>query len=188
MGTLVELVRRYRDAQDLPEKQDAAVAFVCAVGPVLRAFVLEKLPAAITEDVFQVILDAIAEHLGEVHADTEAALWAWCRRITRNKIADALRRRKTDPLAHVDSEGDQRAIEASAEDDPLATGERLDLEYAMDLLRVAKPPCCDFLKEYFIFDWDYDEVADAHGLTYNAARMQVRRCLELAMSLVEKLR
>ena len=60
------------------------------------------------------------------------------------------------------------------------------MEYAMELLRNAKPPCIHYLRQYYIDGWEYAEVASASGISYDAARMQIRRCLELAQSLVQE--
>jgi DNA-directed RNA polymerase specialized sigma24 family protein len=62
----------------------------------------------------------------------------------------------------------------------------MDLEYALNLLRSVKPPCYGYLWQHYVLGWDHAEIANAYGISYGAARMQVNRCLKLAQSLVKK--
>ncbi len=129
---------------------------------------------------------AIAGALHTFRGQTDAEFWSWCYRIARNKLSDHLKRRQTPSQAPAGFEDLEAVVAMTTQEEPLSTGERLDLEYAMKLLRRAKPPCCDYLWQYYILGWDYAEIAVASGSSYDGARMQVQRCLQLAQKLVQE--
>lgn len=185
MNELVALVRRYPDAESLEEGIRLAEAIIQKVRPPLWAFVAAHCPPAVAEDVSQELLVAISRGLTSFSGGTDAVFWSWCYQIARNKISDHLRRHGTQPLAAPDAEEVWRVIEASAEEDPISPGDRVDLEWAMELLRQARPPCRDFLWQRYVLGWDIRHVAQANGLRYDAARQQITRCLRLAQSLVQ---
>jgi DNA-directed RNA polymerase specialized sigma24 family protein len=64
-------------------------------------------------------------------------------------------------------------------------GDRLDLEYAMNLLTIAKPECRDLLMQHYILGLDYGEIAEEQGVSYDNARMKIGRCVEEARKLVD---
>jgi DNA-directed RNA polymerase specialized sigma24 family protein len=66
----------------------------------------------------------------------------------------------------------------------LSSQDKLDFEYLMALLYAAKPECYEILWQHYILGLDYADIADEHGMSYDAVRMQIRRCLEIAQSLV----
>jgi RNA polymerase sigma factor (sigma-70 family) len=162
-----------------------AEEIVRRVRPALWAFVAANCRSDMAEDVLQEVLVAITKNLPSFAGSTDPAFWKWCYQIARNKISNQFRRHGTQPLAAADEEEIWRAIEASAKDKPLSPGDRVDLNWAMELLRQAKPPCYGFLWEHYILGWDYYQVAKANGLRYDAARVKIGRCLRLVQSLVQ---
>jgi RNA polymerase sigma factor (sigma-70 family) len=186
MDVLVDMVRTYRDTDDLAQRLRLAEAIVGAVGPALRQYVESHSPTAWVEDIFQDTLAALAQSLHRFCGKSDAQFWNWCYHVARNRRNDRLRRRETDPLAHTDPDTLWASLETAAQDQPLPAGERLDLEYALDLLRKSKPPCYDYLWTHYVLGWELAEVACGYGLSYDAARMQIRRCLELAQSLMAR--
>ena len=65
-------------------------------------------------------------------------------------------------------------------------GLRHDFEYAMNLLRNSAPPCYVLLWDRFILECEHEEIGEALGVSADAARMKVNRCLKLAGKLVAK--
>ena len=183
---LVLLTRLCRETTTLDVRVRFAEEFVIRVSGALRDFVFRRVPQEFGEDVHQEVLMAIALHLHEFQGDSETQVWQWCYRVARNKVADCLRKHGGGATAPVEVEEARRALEAEAQHERIMPGARQDLEYALSLLVVAKPPCVDLLWEFYILDLDYDDLATLTSLTVDAVRMQIRRCLELAQALVTK--
>lgn len=187
MNRLVDLARKYQGAPNLEERMRVAEEIASEVAPRLGAFILSNCRRPdMADDVRQETLVGIVNNLHQFRGATDSMFWSWCYHIARNKISNHLGRRGTRPLVTTDTEDLWEVVEASAQSNPMSAGERLDLEYAMELLRQAKPPCYDYLWQYYIFGWDYDEVALVAGLSHDAARMQIKRCRELAQSLMKE--
>lgn len=185
MGRQVNLARRYQEAESLEAKLALAEEVVCAVGSELRVFIHRRCGADKVEDIHQETLVGIAKGLARFYGQTEKQFWEWCYHVARNKIADQFRQkhRQEDPW---ETDALWQAVEAGAADEALSSGERLDLDYALKLLQEADPPCYDYLWSHYILEWDYSELARHFDLSYDAVRMRVKRCLELAQSLVAK--
>lgn len=183
---LVLLARWCRETTTLHVRLRFAEELVVRVSGAVRNFVFRRVPQEFAEDLHQEVLTAIALHLHEFRGDTEAQLWRWCYQVAFHKAADCLRGRGTHTMAPLEVEAGRRAVEAEAQHERISPGAREDLEYALNLLRAAKPPCVGLLWEYYILDLDYEDMASLYGLTVDAVRMQIRRCLELAQALVAK--
>ena len=59
-----------------------------------------------------------------------------------------------------------------------------DLEYAMKVLANAQPECHALLWAHYVQDLDYSDIAAEKGLTYDAIRMKISRCLDEARALL----
>jgi len=184
MSSLIELVGAYRESPRLAERMRLAEEVVHRVGPALRDYVVRRVRPEFVQDTFQETLVTIAARLHTFERLTDRQFWAWCYRIARNKCADAGRRQPAEEFW--DPQALWQVIEASAAVEPLAAGERLDLEQALNLLSQAKPPCRGLLWDRYVLGLDYEEIAAATGSAYDAVRMQIHRCLELAQELVAK--
>lgn len=184
MARVLPLVGVYQAATEVSQRMDVAEAIVRAVGPALKAYLYRRCPSDQVEPLLNDILTAIALSLDIVRAKDEQQLWGWCYRIARNKLADLHEAIQADPTAPYDPRDLAETVEASATHTPLTAGERLDLEYALDLLRAAKPPCVDYLWDHYILEMDYTEQAQLHRVSADAMRMQVKRCLALAQELL----
>lgn len=182
MSSLIELVGASASPR-LAERMRLAEEVVHRVGPALRDYVVRRVRPEFVRHV-QETLVAIAARLHTFEKLTDRQFWAWCYRIAWNKCADAGRRQPAEEFW--DPQALWQVIDASAAVEPLAAGERLDLEHALNLLSQAKPPCRDLLWWRYVLEWDYEEIAAATGSAYDAVRMQIRRCLELAQELVAK--
>lgn len=187
MTNLVALLQAYRDAATLPERERFTEDFVLQVGPALRRFIFAHCRSDLAEDAYQETLIAIALCLGKCSAGTDAQVWRWCYQVARYKIADQARRAGGTRTVSLEIEAVQRAVNTiAASDEGFRSEKREELEYALDLLRAVKPPCVDYLWEAIALNLTYEAVGELHGLTSDAARMQVNRCLELAQALVRK--
>jgi DNA-directed RNA polymerase specialized sigma24 family protein len=78
-----------------------------------------------------------------------------------------------------------KMVEETEKSQPLSAAHRLDLAYALKLLYKVKRPCRGYLWSYHVRGLDYKEIAAEYGVKYDTARIDVKRCLELAISLVE---
>jgi RNA polymerase sigma factor (sigma-70 family) len=184
MESLIELIREYRQAQSLEQKLLAADKLVALIAPRLEGYILRRCPPDMADEVLQETMRSIAKGLLSFKGLTDDAFTGWCNVIARCRISDAGRKEQASREILTSLEDLWDTVHAAAPEVPLAAGDRLDLEYAMNLLKAAKPPCYDYLWCYYILDWDYNSIAEEYGLTYDAVRMQIKRCLELAQSLL----
>ena len=182
MTSLLDLVRAYQQSPRLPERMRLAEEVIQVVGPALRGFVEQQVRPEWVADVSQEILIAIAQNLHKFKGGTEREFWAWGYRIARNKCADA--RRQIPEEQPWDTDALQQLVESTTRIEPLVAGERADVDYAFTLLERAKPQCREVLWLRYVLDWDYAAIAKATGLTYDAVRMQIGRCLELLRNLL----
>ncbi len=186
MESLVKLAREYREAEDLETRTTIAEAIVCAVAPQLFPYLVQRVGQQAAEDVCQEATMAIVRNLRQFRGDQDKQFWKWCYHVARNKSADHLRRRSREPLTPIDPEVLWATVEASGQEEPISAGERLDLEYAMELLQKSKPTCYDLLWKHFILGWGYQEIALEQGATYDAVRVAVARCLKTVVSMMKK--
>ena len=184
MDRLIQLVREYQGAQDLDAKVRAGEDLVRRLVPELRAFLFHRQPPEVAEEALQEALAAICQALPQFRGQSDSQLWRWCHTIARHKASDEWREPWNKNRERLEPEAFRSLVEASSHQAPVAAGERLDLEYAMKLLQRAKPPCYDHLWNHFILGWSYDELAEANEISYDAAKVTVRRCLKLAQALI----
>ncbi len=113
------------------------------IEPDLRLFIFGSVRPEAAEDVLQEVLKGITTSLKNFTGSSKEEFWAWCYRIARNKVNDQYRKQANDRLRPMPPEELWQLVEASAKTDPLNTGDRLDLQYAMSLLADSKPECRD---------------------------------------------
>jgi RNA polymerase sigma factor (sigma-70 family) len=184
MDNLIKLVRTYRLTAGLADRLRLAEEIFRHVEPHLSLFVFGAVRADAAEDVLQEVLKAVTASLKNFAGGTKDEFWAWCYRIARNKVNDQYRKQANDRLQPLPPEELWQLVEASAKTDPLSAGDRLDLEYAMNLLSASKPECHDYLWKHYVFGLAYGEIAEEQNLNYDAVRMKVGRCLDHARALV----
>jgi RNA polymerase sigma-70 factor (ECF subfamily) len=184
MENLIELVRRYQRAKGLTKRLHLADKIISAVSPRLEAFILRACKRSVAEDLLQETLVKIARNLDGFRGESEIQFRAWCYKIARNMLRDHFRKKDiAERLEPFDSEDVRNVINASSKQDPLSRAEKVDLDEALSLLEQAKPPCRGYLWSRYIRGMGIKEIAKEYGLKYDAARMQVKRCLELAVKL-----
>lgn len=182
--SLMELLQACRASRVLHTRLRFTEEIILVVGPALREFIARHTRPDLVEDVWQETLIAIAIGIAKCNADTEAAFWTWCYTIARRRMADQWRQIGRLPTISLDPELFEQAIESSRRDEGLTLAERENLEYGLDLLRAAKPPCVNYLWDRFALDLSFKDLGDIYGLSEDAMRMQVNRCLELAQKLM----
>lgn len=184
MAELQKLVRTYRVTAGLSERLRLAEQIFRLVEPDLRLFVFSAVVPNAADDVLQEVLKSVATSLATFKGNTDKEFWAWCYRIARNRLTDHFRKKASDRSEAIPTEELWGMVEASAQDAPINIGDRLDLEYAMNLLVALKPECRDLLWNHYVLGLDYGEIAEEENVSYDNARMRVSRCLDAARTLV----
>ena len=193
MDQIIPLIREYCRALDpeAPERsvekaERAAERLVELIRPRLRAFVFGRLRAKEPDDVVQITLLAVLQGICRFRGRTEGEFWGWCHQIAKNKLSNSRRHFHEWEEEGMGPQEIQELVQASVADLPITPAEKIDLDYILGLVQAAKPPCGTHLWRFFIGGWDYDAIAEANQISYDAARMAVKRCLELASGLATK--
>lgn len=184
MEPVIGIVQRYRTASDFEGREAAALDLLDVIGPELFRLVRRRSRAGCEEDVNQEVLKAIFSQLLTCPAETDAVFWAWCRSIARNKAADSLREMQRKPEVATDPDELRRYVETSDMHQPANFEERDLLDRALQLIRKVQPPCQELLIRAFLLEEDYATLAESLKTSYDAIRMRVKRCLELAQELL----
>lgn len=184
MDELITLVRTYRLMAGLSERLRLGENIFRRIEPDLRFFVFNSVAQPAADDVLQEVLTAIAVGLRRFAGSSTPEFWAWCYSIARNKLTDHFRSKASDRLQPMPMDELRELIEESAQSAALAPGDRLDLEYAMNLLTQSKPECHDYLWRHFVFGLGYGEIAAEQNLDYDNVRMRIGRCLAEVQALM----
>jgi len=184
MDTLSKCVEAYRKAADLGERQVAVEAIARFMWPKLHRYISAFCPRHAVEDVVQNSLLSIVTHLPEFEGD--AQFENWCFRIAHHRLVDYFRVEHRTKIESLDREEIWRIVEASEQTTSMTAEQRETLAEALELIALAKPPCAKALNLRFIAGLSFDELGRAFGKSADAARVQVRRCLELAQQLLSK--
>lgn len=186
MDPLVEYVRACQSAQSLRVRRRFAGEVIGIVRPSLYVFIAQGCDPDQVEDVLQDTLVVIATKLDTLRCDVNEQVWGWCYAIARNKLKQLHEKARRQPTESLELEEIRRVVDALAAEDPPPTGERLDLEEALQLLEFGQPPCRQLLWWHYVLGLDYQELADLLDLSYDAVRMKIKRCLERAQELFGK--
>ena len=184
MDELIKLVRSYRLTDGLGERLRLAEEIFNRIAPEMRVFVFSSVSPQFAEDTLQEVLKSIATGMKGFKGGSEKEFWGWCHGVARHKIHDQYRKQTTERLVSVEPDELWQLMDLSAKDAPLTPQNRLDLDYAMKLLRATKPECSDLLWRHYVVGLDYSELAEENNLNSDAVRMRVKRCLDEAKALV----
>lgn len=184
MDDIMKLIRTYRVTTALDQRLSLADALFRLIVPELHFFVLGLVPHSAADDVLQETLKGIATSLKGFEGDNPKAFWAWCYRIARNKASDHFRKEETSRLEIIPPDDLLQMIESAQPSSSIPAQDKLDLRYAVQLLRKAKPGCYEFLWKHYVIGLAYGEIASEHNLEYDNVRMKITRCLSEAQSLV----
>jgi RNA polymerase sigma factor (sigma-70 family) len=184
MDELIKLVNAYRQSDVLDDRVRIAEEIFRVIEPKLRLYVFNHVRPSSADDVLQEALIAITRSLKNFAGTTEPAFLKWCFSVAWNKIKDQYDKQTNNRFQALPPDELLGLVDATAEAAPLSAGDRLDLEYAMNLLAQSKPECCDYLLKRYVIGLEFGEIAEEQNLEYDTARMRVERCLEDVRKLV----
>ena len=188
-SSLADLFAAYRQTTGVEARNAVADRIVDMIYAPLSQFISGRRvhPDGVA-DVLQATLIGIFNGILVFRGKTHGEAWSFCYRIAFNKAVNSIRASKRDLAATVLDDSFWEAVEASADNRHFAEGERLDLELVMGLLRVAKPPCVDYLHLHYIDGLTYEQIGDVLDEDGATAGVTGRRCLELAQKLAAQLK
>jgi RNA polymerase sigma factor (sigma-70 family) len=185
MDDPLKLVQQYRAAATLDERLRLGEAIIRLVSPDIRVFLMGLVPHGAVADICQETFVAIAKGLLRFEGLTAKSFFAWCYSIARNKLNDHLRRQCAEErVTSFDPEQLVALLDGAVADSAISPQDRLDLDEAMQALTISKPECRDYLWKHFVSGFEYAEIAEESGLTYDGVRMKIGRCLEVARTLM----
>lgn len=186
MDALIQKVREYQRHTAAAERERLVLEILAVMCPDLDRFVRIHCPVADAADVLQETLNGIALWLERFAGETDSQLWALAYAIARRKRADLFRRRKMDHITIVDTGLLRESLAATDALFGLSDSDRADLEEAIGLLRTSSPPCLHYLWDRYVAGLSFPELGRELGITEEAARKRVERCLKLAQELMER--
>jgi RNA polymerase sigma factor (sigma-70 family) len=185
MDDPIQLVRQFRESATLDERLKLGEAIIRRVAPDIRVFLMGLVPPDAVADICQETLVAIARGLTRFEGTTAKAFFAWGYSIARNKLNDHLRRQCAEErVTSFEPEQLVALLDGAVADGALSPQDLMDLQEAMQALAVSKPECREFLWKHFVTGFDYAEIAEESGLTYDGVRMKIGRCLDLARTIM----
>jgi len=185
MSDLIKLVRTYRLTSGIAGRLRLSDEIFVLLEPQLRFFIYGKVAPQDEDDVLQETMKAVATSLDTFNKSSHDDFMKWCRGIARHKVHDYYHSRKIgERMQPLPPEELWPMVDATAQTMPMSAGDKIDLADAMKLLTSRKPECYDFLWKHFITGLDYAEIAEELKVNYDAARMKIVRCLEVAQKLV----
>lgn len=188
MMDLSDAVRRCQEAGRPEERTTACDEVIRMISPELHLYLCSRLEPAWVEDVHQEVLIGIATGLRGFRGTTEPEFWGWCFGIAHHKVCDALSRkqRTKERFVTVDEEQLRRAVEVTAAGQALPQEEAAEVEEALFVLAKVGEPCAGLLHLRYLVGLSYEAIGTANGLSPDAARMKVNRCLDRARELLEQ--
>lgn len=185
MTEIIKIIDDYRKELDLEARYKYANWIHSTIVDPLSLFIFDKVPLFAAEEVLHETLKAIVINLGKFQGKTDKQFYSWCYRIARNKASDHHRGKFRDRLDPLPLDELWQLVEAAdTKACPLSPEDRMDLEFALNLLAKSKPECRDFLWKYYVIGLDYGEIGEEFGLKSDAARMRIDRCMDTAQSLM----
>jgi RNA polymerase sigma factor (sigma-70 family) len=183
MDRVIELVPRYQHAENEAEREAAAVELLSEIYAPLKAFVNAHAAKGSEEDVLQEVLAAIFTGLWLFEGETAESFWAWAYQIARRKCADSFRGTKMRLMTTADPKLLEEALAHLQDDQAPSAAVLADLRNALNLLKASDYPCLGWLWGRFVLGLSYEELGRQEGITTEAARKRVVRCLKLAEEL-----
>lgn len=184
MEELIKNVRAYQQAGELADRSQYADAIFSVVEPEMSRFVSGLIRPQFAEDVLQETLKGIITSLSKFSRETGEDFLAWCRGVARHKVYNQYRDNANERFQALPPDELLELADASGGNTPLSAGDRLDLDYAMNLLAASKPECGEYLWKRFGLMFELGEIAEELKVDYDTARMRVKRCLETVRELV----
>lgn len=182
MTALIELIRQYQNATNLELRIRVLEDIAKVLATPLQLFIAGKMDQDGMDDVFQETLTGVFTSLDRFQGEADSQAWGWCYTIARHKLADHFRKQGRDRLELMAPNDLWQAVEASAKDAPISPEAMERLEYAMDRLKEANPPCYDYLWSRYMLGFDNKMMAEVFGLNYGSVHTIIKRCLDTARS------
>ena len=189
MENLIELIRQYRRARTEEAERRIVGEILKVVSPKLEGFLRRACHRpSVVDDLLQDTLLKLYKKLHQCRGRTSQEVMSWCYTVARNTLRSHFRSHKIEErMDPFDAETWWKVIAASGKKEPLTAAEWADLNSALDLLGKAKPPCRGYLWSRYVRELGYAEMGEIYRMTEDAARMQVQRCLKLAIELTKNL-
>jgi RNA polymerase sigma factor (sigma-70 family) len=179
---LIRLVEQCRVSKSEGLRRMALESLHNAIRIELHLYILRRVNESDVNDVLQETWKAIVTGIRSFREKTDRQFLKWCYVIALRKAADSHSHRKR--MEVWPEEELTKLIDQSSKSQPMSPQDRLDLEYAINLLSEAKPECLDVLWNHYVLGFNIAEIAEVFKLNYDAARMKIRRCLRTARGLV----
>ncbi len=175
----------YQQLTDLPEQLRLADEIVLLIGPRLHGYLHHRCSdPEFVKEVYSTTLRAVADVVPAFKGREGQGFASFCFGIVRHKFLDALRRKAREKEDPMDMDNLGESAKGWVQVASLAPGGRLDLEYALNLLRRAKPLCYDYLWLRYMEKMKYKTMAAALGMETKAVEKATNRCLKLANELM----
>jgi RNA polymerase sigma factor (sigma-70 family) len=144
----------------------------------VHLFVAQKVKIDDAPDLSQDILLEIVKSLHLCKAESRAQYLAWCYGIARHLIAKHYRRSGKEPKAHPDFDEFYRLVDQYALHSRMTEAEQREMHEAIEMLKEVSPEGYDLLFRRHVLDMDLKEIGDDYGISADAVRMRIKRCLE----------
>ncbi len=162
-------------------------ASVVEIYPAIQAFIIGRLGWQLGEDATSETLRGILKRLPSIRAGTKKDFRSFCFGVAHHKINDVLRSKygnKAKPLETAELAG---FIEVGGNSPSLSPGTKDDLQLILGLLNASKFPCDQILSDHFLIGWEVEVLASGLGVSKDAMRMKIQRCLDEARRIAKKL-
>jgi RNA polymerase sigma factor (sigma-70 family) len=133
------------------------------------------------KDMRQDVMLDIVKGIFSCRAKDRPQFFAWCYAIARHRIARFLRERKRQPQPHPDFDALRERADTYAASQPSLENEKSKLREAIEILRRLGGDCYELVVSRHFFGLGLKEVGENFGISEDAARMRINRCLEKAL-------
>ena len=141
-------------------------------------FLWSRCPPSDLDDLLQEVTIAIVNGLENFNGASEREFHGWWHRIASNKAADVHRGRGRNPAIPNVDDSWVELIEASGKRMPMNPGEQLVLKELVAWLKSLDPENFTLVWMSRVEEMTYGEIGDTLGVSENAVRMRVTRCLD----------
>lgn len=174
------LFNAFRNASTAQTRERFAEEVVRTIGPILRIYIRSRCPKDLVDDVLQETLVAILKGQSSFAGKKDEQLRAWCIRIARHKLADALSSEKKTSALSLDDAEISRSLEYAASDGREVAALRREWADVNAILSKLDPRCRELVKERYILGYDFETIGSSRAMSADGARMATKRCVESA--------
>lgn len=185
---ILDTLQQFKSTIQPDIRRQLAETIYLHIQDVLHAYVRSKIVSPAADDIHQEVARGIVKGLQKCRAETEDDFRIWYFRIAKNKLNDHLRKKYRDRVEALAPDDILQAVDSSGlynESD--AYGIRLDLEKILQLLEMIKPGCRYLLWHHRGIGMDYPELGKEFGLSKDAVRVKIERCLVAAQKIARRL-